>query len=148
MPVRAQALLTRKQKYICTRFFIVKIHTLGPMPLLTVLHSLSLPHFSMISQPWTVRPYACSSALAPDPTISPPLEKMPTASSMAWVEAGPKGPSVGTGQHSVQVVGSRNLPIGISKQDIRETGLQHVQGQKGGLLHHLEEKRPRDENLR
>lgn len=50
---------------------------------------------------------------------------------------------MGTGRHSVQVEGPGYLPIGISKQDIWETGLQHVQSQEGGFLHHLEEKGPR-----
>lgn len=52
--------------------------------------------------------------------------------------------SVGTGRHSVQVEGPGDLPIGISKQHVWETGLQHVQGQERGLLHHLEKKGPRE----
>lgn len=55
------------EKYFLLIFFIVKIHTLGPMLLLIVFYSTSPPHFSMISQPWTVRPYACSSAPDPNP---------------------------------------------------------------------------------
>lgn len=51
---------------------------------------------------------------------------------------------MGTGRHSVQVEGPGDLPIGISKQHIWETGLQHVQGQERGLLHHLEKKGPRE----
>ena len=101
----------------------------------------------MISQPWAVPPYSSSPTLADplssDPTPFPPFEKIATVSSAAWAEVGPRGPSVGTGRHSVQVEGPGYLPIGISKQDIWETGLQHVQGQEGGFLHHLEEKGPR-----
>lgn len=51
---------------------------------------------------------------------------------------------MGTGRHSVQVEGPGDLPIGISKQHVGETGLQHVQGQERGLLHHLEKKGPRE----
>lgn len=137
----------------CHVFFIVKIDTCGPNPL-TFLHKKVLhlppppPPTSPISlgflspglflhilhyQLWLILSLA-----------TPPFETMTTASRTAWIQAGAKGPSVGTGQHSVQVEGPGHLAIGISKQDIREAGLQHVQGQEGGLLHHLEEKGPRE----
>lgn len=129
--------------------FIVKIHTHGPSfhtfpincPPPPPPPAASLPHFSVFLSPGPFLRMSVHQLWL----LSPSLEEPATACFMGL--GGSKGPSVGTGCHSVQVEGPGYIPVGISKQDVRETGLQHVQGQEGGLLHHLEENRSRDENL-
>lgn len=63
-----------------------------------------------------------------DPAPFPPLKKMVIVFSELWIKVDPKDTSVGASWHTVQIKSPGYLPIGISEQDVRETGFQHVQG--------------------
>lgn len=110
-------------------FSFVKIHTHGTIPLAFSITCLLSPQPAPLLYAFSALDYSSICLFISSGsrhTPFPLLEKMATASSMAWVWVGPQGSSVSTGWHSVQVEGPGYLPIGISKQDIRETGLQHV----------------------